>query len=46
MYFINEERIHPSRFSVAGYGEYRPIESNISPEGRSKNRRVDIIFHR
>lgn len=46
MYFINEERIHPARFSVAGYGEYRPIESNISPEGRSKNRRVDIIFHR
>lgn len=46
MYFITEEKIHPSRFSIAGYGEYKPVESNINLEGRAKNRRVDIIFHR
>lgn len=42
--FIKEYNINPERFSVSGYGEYRPIASNATPEGRAKNRRVDIIF--
>ena len=29
--------------SVAGYGEWRPVASNSTPEGRARNRRVDII---
>lgn len=33
----------PSRVSVAGYGEYRPVASNATPEGRRANRRVDIV---
>jgi chemotaxis protein MotB len=35
--------LDPSRVSVAGYGEYRPIASNGTPEGQSANRRVDIL---
>lgn len=31
-----------SRFIVAGYGEYRPVAPNESPEGRSRNRRIEI----
>lgn len=42
--FIKEYNINPERFSVSGYGEYRPVASNATPEGRAKNRRVDIIF--
>ena len=33
----------PSDVSVSGYGEWRPVASNDTPEGRARNRRVDII---
>ncbi|MGA7523816.1 MAG: flagellar motor protein MotB [Acidobacteriaceae bacterium] len=33
----------PARLSAAGYGEYHPVASNDTAEGRSQNRRVDII---
>ncbi|MBP7553501.1 MAG: flagellar motor protein MotB [Spirochaetes bacterium] len=36
----------PKKMSVVGYGEYQPIYSNETEEGRSKNRRVDIIILR
>lgn len=41
---IDERSVSPDRLSAAGYGEYRPIASNATPEGRSKNRRVDIVL--
>jgi chemotaxis protein MotB len=36
--------IDPRRVSVAGYGERRPISENDTPQGRAKNRRVDIAI--
>lgn len=42
-YFINIHNISPARFSIAGYGEQRPLSSNDTSEGRSLNRRVEII---
>lgn len=44
MYFIKEHRIPPERLSASGYGEYKSIATNATPEGRAKNRRVDILF--
>lgn len=36
--------IDEGKFSALGYGEFRPIASNESAEGRSKNRRVEIFI--
>lgn len=37
-------RLSPKRWSASGYGETDPIASNDSPEGRGKNRRVELIL--
>ncbi len=42
-YLIVKHGFPPERISALGYGEYRPIASNETPEDRTKNRRVDII---
>jgi chemotaxis protein MotB len=34
----------PDRLALMAYGERRPIASNATPEGRSRNRRVEILF--
>ncbi|HBV86036.1 MAG TPA: flagellar motor protein [Desulfosporosinus sp.] len=43
---LQNQGISPSRLSAAGYGEYRPIASNDSTQGQSKNRRIDLIILR
>lgn len=44
--FLLEEEDHlpPSRYLAVGYGEHRPVESNATAAGRSRNRRVEILF--
>src|SRR5690242_19657123 len=41
--FIAQFGIAPNRLSASGYGEYYPIASNDTPEGRAQNRRVDLV---
>jgi chemotaxis protein MotB len=36
----------PASLSAAGYAEFHPVASNASEEGRTQNRRVDIILLR
>lgn len=38
--------IPEERFIVAGYGEFKPLESNAAPSGRARNRRIEIIIMR
>lgn len=42
-YLTEVRKFPPGRLSAVGYGEYMPIAENTSPQGRAKNRRVDII---
>ncbi len=46
MYWISKYSEQAPNLSAAGYGEYRPIASNDTPEGRSMNRRVDMVIMR
>src|SRR6266700_519564 len=41
--FIERFQFDPARLAAAGYAEYHPVQSNSSVEGRSMNRRVDIV---
>jgi len=39
-----ETGVAPARLVAAGYGEYKPVEPNTTPEGRSRNRRVIVTL--
>ena len=41
---ITRYSIVPDRLSASGYGEYFPVASNQSADGRSQNRRVDLVI--
>ena len=43
-YFLNNFQFNPEMLSAAGYGEFRPVAANDSPEGRDQNRRVDVVI--
>ena len=36
--------LNPTQLTAAGRGEYMPFKSNATPEGRSSNRRIEIIL--
>ena len=42
-YLLKSTSIDPEKLSTMGFGEYRPLASNDTVEGRQKNRRVEII---
>lgn len=41
-YYIEEKGFEPTRLSAEGFGEYAPIDTNETAEGRQRNRRVEI----
>jgi len=43
-YLIQEQGVNPQRLSATGYGEYQPVASNDTKEGRQMNRRVEIVI--
>lgn len=43
--YLEQRGIGSARLSAMGYGEYSPLASNDTPEGRTANRRVEIVVH-
>lgn len=41
-YLVSNKGHSPLQLSGTGYGEFRPIETNATKEGRSKNRRIEV----
>ena len=39
-----DNKVSPARLTSSGKGEFHPIAGNDTPEGRSKNRRTEIIL--
>ncbi|MFH1726758.1 MAG: flagellar motor protein MotB [Elusimicrobiota bacterium] len=40
--FFVQRGLPPSRFQARGYGEYRPVDTNETADGRRNNRRIEI----
>ena len=44
VHILSDEGVDPFRLAAIGYGEYRPIASNATAEGRLRNRRVLLVI--
>lgn len=42
--YLQQQGIDPSLLSSVAYGEYKPVASNDTPEGKAKNRRIEIVL--
>ena len=41
---FNDNRVGAERLTAIGYGDTRPVETNLTVEGRARNRRVSILI--
>jgi len=41
---FNDGGVGAERLTAIGYGDTRPVETNTTPEGRARNRRVSILI--
>ncbi|HKY09834.1 MAG TPA: OmpA family protein, partial [Candidatus Binatia bacterium] len=45
-YLITQKKLDPMRVIPVSYGESNPTTDNSNPQGRAKNRRVEILVYR
>ncbi len=43
-YLVFQYGMRPTYVSISGYGEFHPVASNDTPEGRQMNRRVEVVL--
>jgi chemotaxis protein MotB len=43
-YMSNEGGVDAGKIGVAGYADSKPIDTNDTPEGRARNRRIEFVF--
>ena len=44
-FLIKQTKLSPNHFVAAGYADTHPVETNETEEGRSRNRRVEIVLY-
>ncbi|MBI3812311.1 MAG: OmpA family protein [Nitrospirae bacterium] len=45
LHFLQDEGgVDGARLAAVGFGEFRPIAANDTPEGRAENRRIEIVL--
>ncbi len=44
-YLLEKGGVEPSRLSAVGHGDTKPVATNAVEEGRTKNRRVEILLY-
>ena len=42
--YLQDQGIDPGNLASVAYGEWKPVAGNDTPEGRAKNRRIEIIL--
>ena len=45
VYMVKNKGLNPKRIEAAGRGEYIPVASNSTEDGRAKNRRIEIKIY-
>ena len=44
LHYLSDKSVSEPRLAAIGYGEYKPVASNDTKEGRQSNRRVEIVI--
>ena len=42
--YLQEQGVDPTRLRAISAGQYHPVDSNDTPEGRARNRRTEILL--
>jgi chemotaxis protein MotB len=42
--YLESQGVNPSVISAKGFGDTHPVASNDTPDGRAKNRRIEIVL--
>jgi len=42
--FLQDQGVDPSRMRAVSAGQYQPVASNDTPQGRAQNRRTDVLL--
>ena len=42
--YLQAQGVNPGNLVAEGYAEFQPVASNTTPQGRAKNRRIDVVL--